>query len=385
MVGDGATYTLTGADSSAFCTLLQAQSALGPARQTPGQADFWAFYAAIDTFSYNAYTLIANAQLKSWVDKLYTALLQTQTCYGIDAAGMYALYVYSEFTKASFVAADYEPDNTNIVDFWINHGGKDADFGPHYLPNATPWGWFGYSGTGMWRPPAQPDAFYTALPKDVDTLNAALQAAKTSTSTVAFFADWGGTSPDPASLVQFEQSRFDPANWTDSGTFVTNLAGTKLWQEQHDAVTALLQPDTLSADVYFFLLHLLIALGTSDAKSQQLAQRVVSASATSQEYPNDTFVNQLVYLVLMYLADPLGNFAWTNAQLIAETTQLSGAIGGQDPASQAIRDSLARHRRVLQTDASYPLQDPYSPAIGFTQRQTDTLFALDKARAGLNQ
>ena len=383
MAGDNATYVLTGADSSAFCTLIQAESALGPAQQTPGQANFWAFFGAIDTFSYNAYTQITNALLKGWVDKLYPPLLQTQTNYGIDAAGMYVLYVYSEFTKASFTAADYEPDNTSIVDFWIDHGGKDADFGPHYLPNATPWGWFGYSGTGMWRPPAAPDNFYQALPKDVNILNAALQTAGTSTATVAFFAGYGGTIPDPASLVQFEQSRFDPANWTNSGTFVQNLASANLWTAQSQTATALLQPPTLPADAYFFLLHLLMTLPTGASAAQQLAQQIVSASASSQEYPNDTFINQLVYLTLMYLADPLGNFAWTNAQLIAETTLLGGAITRPDPASQAIRASLARHQRVLQTDASYPLQDPYSPAIGFTQRQTDTLFALDKARQTL--
>ncbi|MGN6814012.1 MAG: hypothetical protein ACTHMP_24350 [Thermomicrobiales bacterium] len=387
MASDSATYTLTGADSSAFCSLVQAQSALGPARPTPGQADFWAFFAAINALAYDRYRHITNALLQGWADKLYAAMLQTQTNYKIDAAGMYVLYAYAQFAASCFDPNNpYPNDSCGQQGFptdWQQRGGQWPTYDDSKgLPEASPWDWFA-TAVGLWKPPGSPASFFNALNQDVNVLNDALKAAGQNTSTVALFVGWHGTSPDVASVQQFEQSRFDPANWTNSGTFVQNLAGTNLWTAQSQTATALLQPSTLPADAYFFLLHLLLALPTSTAKDQQLAQQIVSASASSQEYPNDTFINQLVYLALMYLADPLGNFAWTNAQLIAETTLLSGAITCPDPASQAIRDSLARHQRVLQTDASYPLQDPYSPAIGFTQRQTDTLFALDKARQTL--
>ncbi len=145
-------------------------------------------------------------------------------------------------------------------------------------------------------------------------------------------------------------------------------------------MTALLQQPTLAAGAYFFLLHLLIALPTGATAAQQLAEQIVSAPASSQEYPNDTFINQLVYLSLLYLADPLGQYGWDNAQLQTAVQNLAGVILATDPASTAIKASLAQHGKVLYSDSAYPMQDPYSPNIGFTQRQTDTLFALDKAR-----
>ena len=68
-----------------------------------------------------------------------------------------------------------------------------------------------------------------------------------------------------------------------------------------EAVAVLTDADPrYHADAYFFLLHLLIALTTGDAAARALVERIVSASATSQEYPNDTFVNQLVYLALLF-------------------------------------------------------------------------------------
>ena len=227
--------------------------------------------------------------------------------------------------------------------------------------------------------------FFTALNADVNNFNDALKAAGHSTPTIALMNGWGGTCPDPSSVVRFEQSLFDPKNWTDSQSLVTNLVGTGVWQEQSQAFTGLLKPTSLKSEAYFFLLHLLIALGTSTPSDQQAAEKLVSASASSPEYPNDTFINQLVYLVLMYLNDPMGNFAWTNAQLQAEISLLEALVVNQDPASQAIRTSLAQHQRFLRTDASYPMQDPYAPGVGFTQRVTDTLFALDKARYTPNQ
>src|SRR5437764_11257243 len=91
-------YTLTGPDSSAFCALIQAQASVGPASPSPTQAQFWPFFAGIDSIAYDYYTSISNANVKDWIDKLFGALLQTTTCYGIDAAGMYVLYTYEQFT-----------------------------------------------------------------------------------------------------------------------------------------------------------------------------------------------------------------------------------------------------------------------------------------------
>ena len=90
-----------------------------------------------------------------------------------------------------------------------------------------------------------------------------------------------------------------------------------------------------------------------------------------------------MYLTLIHLADPLGAFGWNNQQLQSALKDLEGAAPGQDPVSVAIRTSLVAHGKVLNTDSAYPMQDPYCPSVGFNQRKTDTLFALDKARAAL--
>jgi hypothetical protein len=122
----------------------------------------------------------------------------------------------------------------------------------------------------------------------------------------------------------------------------------------------------------------------SQAAAQQLAQQIVSAPASSQEYPNDTFINQLIYLALMYLGDPLGPYGWSNAQLQMALADITSVVANVGPAAPLILTSLAQHQKLLYAAASYPLVDPYNPGIGVTQRKTDTLAALDKARASLH-
>src|SRR5690349_5544490 len=104
-----------------------------------------------------------------------------------------------------------------------------------------------------------------------------------------------------------------PTAWTDVEQVKVGVAS--VWAAQAHEVRALLQPATLTADTYFFLLHLLVGLLTGDTATAALVEQLVSAIATSQEYPNDTFINQLIYLALMYLGDPLGPYGWSNAQL----------------------------------------------------------------------
>jgi hypothetical protein len=129
----------------------------------------------------------------------------------------------------------------------------------------------------------------------------------------------------------------------------------------------------------------LIALATGDTPCQSLALQIVNAATDSPEYPNDIFINQLVYLTLLYLADPMGSYGWNNAQLQSILRDVQSVILANDPASAAIKSSLTQHGKVLNSDASYPMTDPYNPNIGFNQRKTDTLFALEKARAALSK
>ena len=123
--------------------------------------------------------------------------------------------------------------------------------------------------------------------------------------------------------------------------------------------------------------------GKQPDPDQRLAAKILTASASSPEYPNDIFANQLVYLMLITLADPLGNYSWPNAMLQSMVQPLIPAIQHDDPASVALKESLTHHLKVLVSDASYPTQDMYNPNIGFTTRQTDTLAALNRAWATL--
>ena len=116
-----------------------------------------------------------------------------------------------------------------------------------------------------------------------------------------------------------------------------------------------------------------------------LVGRITGAAATSPEYPNDIFINQLIYSSLLYLADPTGTYGWSNQQLQTYVSALDKIVVSPDATSATIKAGLVTHGKILYSDTAYPMQDPYSPAVGFTQRQTDTLSALDQARAALRQ
>ncbi len=130
------------------------------------------------------------------------------------------------------------------------------------------------------------------------------------------------------------------------------------------------------------MLYLLIGLVTGTSASSARARRLISSVCASPEYPNDVCANQLVYSVLLTLGDPAGSWGMDNGQLRSVLEDLRGPLLGKDPGSVALRDGLAKHHRILVSDAAYPLQDPYTETP-FPQRQTDTLFALDASRRRL--
>lgn len=384
-MSDSDEYILTPDDMAAFCPLLRAQYDVGPAQSVPTQDRLWDLMGTINSIAYDHYRHITNAHLRSWTDKVFTALVQTQTRYGSNVVALYIAYMYYQFNASCDIVDSSNSDDCGQDGFPVDFEQRDARWPPwdgsKGLPNAFPWNWFANGATGLWKPPGSPPNFYDAINSLVDATNDALSKAGGSTGLVALVDN---TYDSVAKVQQFERARFDPSNWTDCGTLVQNLIATSLWAEQAQSVATLLGQPKLTVDQYLFLLHLLIALGTSNSKGQQLARKIVSAGVTSREYPNDTFINQLTYLVLMDLADPMGAYGWTNQQIQAGVNALRAVTVNTDPASQAIQSSLTQHLKVLQSDASYPMQDPYAPAIGFTQRKTDTLYALDQARQTLH-
>ena len=308
------------------------------------------------------YSAVQNTQWKGWYDQLFAVLTATTDIPEIFQVMQFAAWVgankihgcpYSDCTAQDPWYSYWYVFHGHSFGWWTNPYGSDA----HAV-------WYGAQGA-----PSTPPPWQAAVQKVIN--------------------QWGDTPP--ANRINVGASMTDNQLVITSAQTVLNgwtafppiaQKTTAIGQGQQAAMTALLARTTLDTDAYFFLLHLLIALATGNNTAQQLAQRIVSTIASSPEYPNDTFINQLVYLALLYLADPLGSYGWTNAQLQALLQALEGVLLATDPASTAIKTSLVQHGKVLISDASYPMQDPYT-SIGFTQRKTDTLFALDKARHAL--
>ena len=370
---DTSPYLLAPDDLAAFGSLLQAQQALGPAVSAPGQTEFWSFYGAIDTLGYGRYTSITNNLLRGWVDRLYPPLVNTPTVYGISAAGMYGLYAYVNYT-ISCGDLDACHDHGYPTD-WQHNGGVSAPWECQPVDRA-PWIYF----LNFWHPPANPPSLLSALTHDLETLDVGLASGPPATNAVAWLSGWGGTQPDLPAVRSFEQSRFDPAHWTDSHAFLQSLAASGLWTSQATTMRTLSQTPSLTGEQYLFVLLLLAALASSTAADRQWAHRLLTSATSSREYPNDVFANQLVYATLMYLADPDGPYNDTHDDLLIRIGLWLGWTGGADPVSQALHTAIGHHQRLLRADAAYPLQDPNVPSVGFSQRQTDTLFALDKAR-----
>lgn len=138
-----------------------------------------------------------------------------------------------------------------------------------------------------------------------------------------------------------------------------------------------------NGDVYFFILHLLIGLCTGTAADKSMAATIVKEIAGSIEYENETFINQLMYLSLMYMGDPKGTFKYNNDQRQIALRELLGVIKTTDDASVAIKASINTSLDMLNADPSYPLQDMYNPDKGFNIRFADTLAALEDGRKAI--
>jgi hypothetical protein len=419
-------YTLTTAELPALRQFFQLQNLLGVGAPDFSDKSILQLMSQLDALS-AIYPQLSNAKFKGWVDQLYSLLLSADTCFKVKFPALYTTYHYANFgfpPDQEFISFDINPTGKYPV-----HGGFPVSKeGGEYKPKDTTWDWtvvptniqgtddktyssnaldilflqggkIAYHASGPWTDyssgrtwtvewdakgparspwaiPQAPDAWKTAVAslvanwvKDPNQYTAFLLRSS--------FAAFGKTSET------ILQQNLSSSKWTDVAQLKTAVA--PVWQAQSTLTASLVQQSSLAADAYFFLLHLLISLGTSNTNDQQLAQKIVILATTSVEYPNDTFINQLVYLTLMYLADPLGDYGWNHAQLQALVQDLQSAIVAKDPASTAIKTSLGQQAKVLYSASSYPMVDPYCPSIGFSQRKTDTLFALDKARATMNQ
>jgi hypothetical protein len=325
---------LTAADLNAYATLLRLEHDAGQG-VTLTQASLWDFMAVVDGFVHGGYAATADAQLRGWFDTLLKGMTSTQTSYSQSITGIYIATAYGRWLQAN----DYlEP------------------------------GYWAYEGD-TWRWPDTPGYWHDAVQNH-------------------FYSIWQSTN-FPQSLfgdyehvrnkdqqIKIEQDVVDPAHWNDARKLSALIDG--IVAQQAKSAHAIVNAKSMKAGDAIPLLHQLIAMVTSSqAADVRLAGTLVSTVAPSNEYPNDTFINQLVYYVLMQLADPIGNFGLSNAQL--QTFMKSLTLRTKDPGSAAIEKSLDTHFRILFSASSYPMVDPYVPSIGFTVRQTDTLAALNAA------
>ncbi len=386
---DTVTYALTQADMDTFGALLRAQTNIGPAQSSAGLTQLWNFYGAVQELIYDHYRIGNSAKLKGWMESVFSVLNSTNTNYSISgknitATGMFTLYMYYQFNQGGLDNDGYPTDSCGMNGYPGGYGSSATWlYGSNPgLGGASPWNWFGPGGTALFQAPHTNLDFYNAMSAAADLMNLDLSSRKASTETVYLMTP--GPTHTMAQVQDYTQKRFDPANWTNSSTFLQAFADSSLWSDQKTTLQTIIKADELDGDSYIFLLYLLAAMSSSSTADQTTVSGILNTSTQSIEYPNDTFSNQLVYFAMIQLVDPLGTYAYSSAQLKTFLNSLASYITVSNATAQILLKSLQNHLKILGSDSSYPMQDPYSPYNGFDTRQTDTLAALDTARATMS-
>jgi hypothetical protein len=241
------------------------------------------------------------------------------------------------------------------------------------------WGWGGWEypsyGTNGCKPypPVGPAAWSEAVEKSIADIHTSGSPGPGDLIMVHV-----PNNQDKDQILAFQDSRFDPRNWTDADQVAKLAPG--LWTVQSEQLSALTAQSSLSSDMCLYLLFLLTGLCTStNGKDITLVNKIANLDTSSTENPNDTFADQLVYFALMVLIDPKGTYQWSHDQLNQMLTQLLGFLPNADPASTILQKTFNQQLAVLNSTPSYPMIDPYNPSIGFPQRKADTLAALNTA------
>ena len=178
------------------------------------------------------------------------------------------------------------------------------------------------------------------------------------TAVVAISTKWGTYFPD-----NLDNNSLNNADaWTNPPQLKTTFS--VLWTDQYAGLKTLMQADELTSEQCMYLMWLLPSLISGTTDQQNSAQKIISATCNSIEQPNMNFYTSLVYYNLMQLADPLGDYAQPNPQILAIVNTLQSTITGTDPGSVAMVAALKTQAKILTVSANYPMVDPYNPAIG---------------------
>lgn len=351
----GPDSTLTSADLTAFANIVGMQGDVGATTLTKaGLADF---SQRLYWCSFN-YQTISNTSLQNYLDVFYQGLSTTTTNWGAPVPALLVAYMWGNFCQ-------------------------NGDWGSYYDE----------TGSGItWQNRCAYGNFACSTPSAPANWQSAIQSALTTAPCSAYPPStmvWFPASSDEAfenryNIVNYEYGLFDPAKWTDVNLVAQNTSA--LWTAQSSDLATLTQTTPLTDQQCLYLLHLLTGLCTSpSAKDLALVNTIATLNTNSIENPNDIFIDQLTYFALMVWVDPKGAYQWTHDQLASTLAILAAATPNQDPGSVVLKKTFAQQTAVLNSSSSYPMVDPYNPSIGFPQRKTDTLAALNNAWQGLHQ
>src|SRR5262245_58571389 len=293
---------LTPGDIAVFPILIRIQNDIGPGVTPLTQAGVLDFMAQLDVLAKQFYPQIHNAHVKAWVDGIFTPLISTLTVYQCSVTGLYILSAWGRWLADKPLLISETQYFIAFLSFELAPSGNGQSWKPEtpgYWCDAVDSVFWGWGGDG--------------------------------TRVEALF--WNGPWRTIEEQLGYIEGRFAPSQWTDVGA-VSEIVGKVVGPAQSTAVHALLTDGVLSLDAALLLPWLLLFMVTfSGTADQRLAGKILSASTSSPEYPNDIFANQLIYYMLMTLADPKGNFAWPNETLQRTLQSLIAVIRRDDPAS----------------------------------------------------
>ena len=126
-----------------------------------------------------------------------------------------------------------------------------------------------------------------------------------------------------------------------------------------------------TASDYFFIFHLLVALPTKGDTSTRL-ENFIKLSGSSDDYENETFINHLIFLVILYLSNPDGTYKYNNAQLIYFIKSTQNIIRTNTKLDEALKSGLNTNLIRLTTDSYYPY-----PTDNYNDRLASTLNLLN--------
>ena len=299
-----------------------------------------------------------NARVRGYLQTCYDKLEGTPTSWGLPVPALLVAYMWVLFCQ----------DDSQWRSFWDGAEGSIT--------------WANWSA--RCATPESPPAWGDAVRRQLE----APSISNDSGTTLIWFPPGRKEASDYRSdIIAHELGLFAPVKWTDAGLMAQNT----LWKCQSEHLRELTRTAQLNDQTCLYLLHLLTGLCTFPASPGPTAQPAVldrvnaiaRYDTSSPEYPNDTFISQLVYFALMELADPEGSFQWGHDQLASTLETLAAAVPNQDHGSVVLRKTFAQQAAVLNSAASYPLDDPYNPGISYPQRKADTLAALNRAWAEL--